>query len=53
MPWKQNRKKLEELENRVAALEQRMQAMEKEKPEKIGSLAIPADIMAEWLQGKG
>jgi hypothetical protein len=45
-PWQKNRQKLEELERRIAALEQQ------EQERKGDGLAIPADIVSEWLNGK-
>ena len=46
MPWQKNKQKLEELERRIAALE------EKNRREKTDGMAIPADIVSEWLNGK-
>ena len=45
-PWQKNREKLAELERRIAALEQQSAKHEQE------GLAIPADIVSEWLNGK-
>jgi uncharacterized coiled-coil protein SlyX len=45
-PWQKNRAKLAELEQRIAALEQQIAKQEQE------GLAIPADIVSEWLNGK-
>ncbi len=45
-PWEKNRQKLAELERRIAALE------EKHRREKTDGMAIPADIVSEWLNGK-
>jgi BMFP domain-containing protein YqiC len=46
MVWQKNRLKLKELEQRIAELE------EKYRREKNEGMAIPADIVSEWLNGK-
>ncbi len=45
-PWQKNREKLAELEQRIAEIEQQIARQEQE------GLAIPADIVSEWLNGK-
>ncbi len=46
MPWEKKKQKLAELEQRIAVLE------EKYRREKNEGMAIPADIVSEWLNGK-